>query len=59
MSENRLPWAAFGCFVIGLLVLFLIDVGIARVVAVPLIFVGITLGVTAIASPAFLERDRE
>jgi hypothetical protein len=59
MTPERLPWAAFGCFVIGLLVLFLIDVGIARIVAVPLIFAGIALGVTAIANPSFLERDRE
>ena len=59
MSPKRLPWAAFGCFVTGLLVLFLVDVGVARIVAVPLIFAGIGLGVTAIASPSFLERDRE
>jgi hypothetical protein len=37
----------------------LIDLGVARAVGVPLIFVGIALGVTAIASPSFLERDRD
>ena len=59
MTPRRLPWTAFGCFVVGLLVLFLVDVGAARIVAVPLIFAGIALRVTAIASPSFLERDRE
>jgi hypothetical protein len=58
MTERRLPWIAFGCFAIGLLLLLLVDAGAARAVAVPLIFVGIYLGVRAIASPEFLERDR-
>jgi len=58
MTERRLPWIALGCFVIGLLLLLLVDAGAARVVAVPLIFVGIYLAVRAIASPEFLRRDR-
>ena len=59
MSAERLPRAAAGCFLVGVLLVFLIDASIARIVGVPLIFVGIALGVTAIASPAFLERDRD
>jgi hypothetical protein len=58
MSPERLPWIAAGTFLVGLLLLLLVDAGAARVVAVPLIFVGIALGVRAIASPEFLERDR-
>ena len=58
MNPERLPWIAAGSFLVGLLLLLLVDVGAARVVAVPLIFVGIYLGVRAIASPGFLERDR-
>lgn len=54
-----LPRAAFACFVVGLGLVFLVEAAIARIVGVPLIFVGIALGVTAIAEPAFLERDRE
>jgi hypothetical protein len=59
MTSERLPQIAAACFLVGLAVLFLIDAGIARAVAIPLIFVGIALGVTAIASPAFLEEDRD
>ncbi len=59
MTAEGLPRIASACFVIGLLLVLLIDAGIARIVGVPLIFVGIALGVTAIASPAFLERDRD
>jgi hypothetical protein len=59
MSSDRLPRIAAACFLVGLALVFLIDAGIARIVGVPLIFVGIALGVTAIASPAFLERDRD
>jgi hypothetical protein len=58
MNRVRLPQIAFGSFVLGLLLLFFVDASIARIVAIPLIFVGIALGVTAIASPTFLERDR-
>ena len=33
--------------------------GIARAIGVPLIFAGILLGVASIATPAFLEGDRQ
>ncbi len=59
MSGERLPRAAAACFVLGCLLVLVIDAGIARIVGVPLIFVGIALGVAAIASPEFLEGDRE
>ena len=54
----RLPQIAAACFLVGLGLLFLVDLGIARIIGVPLAFVGIALGVAAIASPDFLERDR-
>jgi hypothetical protein len=57
MIRERLPQIAFATFVLGLLLLFFVDASIARIIAIPLIFVGIALGVTTIASPAFLERD--
>lgn len=47
------------CFVTGCLLTLLVELGVARAIGVPLIFIGIALGVAAIASPAFLERDRE
>jgi hypothetical protein len=56
--SNRLPAIAAACFLVGLGLVFLVDLGIARIVGVPLAFVGIGLGVAAIASPEFLERDR-
>jgi disulfide bond formation protein DsbB len=59
MIRERLPQVAFGAFVLGLLLLFFVDASIARIIAIPLIFVGIALGVTTIASPAFLEQDNE
>jgi hypothetical protein len=59
LTPERLPRIAAGCFLAGLGLVFLIDLGIARIVGVPLIFLGIALGVTAIASPSFLERDRD
>lgn len=59
MTPPRLPQLAAGCFLVGLALILLVDAGIARIVGVPLTFVGIALGVAAIASPAFLERDRE
>jgi hypothetical protein len=59
MSSDRLPRIAAAAFLLGLALVLLIDAGIARIVGVPLIFVGIALGVTAIASPAFLARDRD
>ena len=59
MSSPQLPRIAAACFVIGCLLVFLVEAGIARIVGVPLIFAGILLGVAAIASPEFLERDRD
>jgi hypothetical protein len=53
------PRAAAVVFLVGLGLVFLVDAAIARIVGVPLIFIGIALGVLAIADPAFLERDRE
>jgi hypothetical protein len=59
MNAERLPRIAAACFLIGLGLVFLIDLGIARIVGIPLIFVGIGLGVASIATPAFLEDDEE
>ena len=59
MTGDRLPRIAAACFLVGLALVLLIDLGIARIIGVPLIFVGIGLGVAAIASPSFLEGDRE
>jgi hypothetical protein len=59
VTSKRLPSIAAACFVIGLLLVLLVDAGIARIVGIPLTFIGIGLGVAAIASPAFLERDRD
>ena len=59
MSYSRLPAVAAGCFVAGLLLIFLIDAGIARLVGVPLVFAGIVMGVIAIATPEFLDGDRD
>ena len=58
MSSGR-PRLAVGCFAAGCLLVLLLEAEIARIVGVPLIFAGIFLGVAAIASPAFLERDRD
>jgi hypothetical protein len=54
---DRLTAAAIACFVIGLGLVLLVDLGVARIIGIPLTFVGIALGVRAIASPAFLEAD--
>lgn len=59
MSSPRLPKFAAACFLLGLALVLLIDFGVARIVGVPLIFVGILLGVAAVASPEFLEGDRK
>lgn len=53
------PPIAFGCFVIGCLLVLLVEAAIARIVGVPLMFTGILLGVAAIATPEFLAGDRE
>ena len=58
MSAARLPKLATACFLLGIGLVFLVDLGVARAIGVPLIFLGIGLGVTAIASPDFLEGDR-
>ena len=58
MKPGR-PQIALACFVVGLLLLLLVEAGIARIVAVPLIFIGIALGVAAIATPEFLSADRD
>jgi hypothetical protein len=54
-----LPRVAAVTFVVGLGLVFLVELGIARIIGVPLIFVGIALGVAAIADPEFLRADRE
>lgn len=59
MSSDRLPRIAAACFLVGLGLILLIDLGIARIIGVPLTFIGIALGVAAIATPAFLEGDKE
>jgi hypothetical protein len=53
------PYIALACFVIGALLVLLIEAGIARIVSVPLMFAGIVLGVAAIATPEFLAGDRD
>jgi hypothetical protein len=53
------PQIALGCFVIGALLVLLVEAGIARVVGVPLMLGGIALGVAAIATPEFLAGDRD
>ena len=50
---------ALASFVIGALLVLLVDAGIARIVGVPLMFGGIALGVAAIATPDFLSGDRD
>ena len=59
MSEGARAKLAAACFVVGCLLVFLIDAAAARAAGVPLIFVGICLGVIAIASPGFLTGDRD
>ena len=59
MSSHRLPKIAAACFLVGLALVLLVDLGVARIVGVPLIFAGILLGVAAVASPDFLAGDRE
>ena len=58
MSLAR-PQIAFGCFVVGCLLVLVVDAAIARIAGVPLMFAGILLGVAAIATPEFLAGDRE
>ena len=56
---SRRPVIAFACFAVGLLLILLVELPIARIVGVPLMFVGIALGVAVIASPDFLAGDRD
>jgi hypothetical protein len=53
------PQIALGCFVIGSVLVLLVEAAIARIVGVPLMFAGIALGVAAIATPEFLAGDRD
>jgi disulfide bond formation protein DsbB len=53
------PQAAAACFLLGLALVFLIELPIARIIGVPLMLVGIGLGIVAIASPDFIEGDRD
>jgi hypothetical protein len=53
------PQIAFPLFAIGLLLVLLVEAGIGRIVGVPLMFVGVVLGVAAIATPEFLTGDRQ
>jgi hypothetical protein len=53
------PQIAAACFVIGCVLVLLIEASIARIVGVPLMFAGILLGVAAIATPEFLAGDRD
>lgn len=55
----RRPQIAFACFAVGCLLVLLVDLSIARIVGVPLMFTGIALGVAAIATPEFLAGDRD
>ena len=59
MSFARRPWVAAACFIAGALLVLVVEASVARIVGVPLMFAGIALGVGAIASPEFLEDDRD
>lgn len=58
MSPSLRARVAAACFLVGLGLILLVDLGAARIVGVPLTFLGIALGVAAIADPAFLKGDR-
>lgn len=51
------PQLAAACFIVGCLLVLLVEAGIARVIGVPLIFGGIAMGVASIATPEFLDGD--
>ena len=55
----RRPQVAAGCFVLGCLLVLLVEIAVARIVGIPLMAVGIALGVAAIATPEFLAGDRD
>lgn len=56
---SRLPLVGLACFAVGCLLVLLVDAGLARITGVPLIFAGILTGIAAIATPEFLEGDRD
>ncbi|HYZ29391.1 MAG TPA: hypothetical protein VE570_10075 [Thermoleophilaceae bacterium] len=53
------PQIAAACFVAGLLLVLLIDAPIGRIAGVPLVLAGMGFGIVSIASPDFLEGDRQ
>jgi hypothetical protein len=53
------PQLAFACFATGLLLVLLVEPAIGPIVGVPLLFVGLVLGVAVIATPDFLDGDRD
>lgn len=53
------PQIALACFVLGCLLVLLVEAAFARIVGVPLMFAGIAIGVAAIATPEFLAGDRD
>ena len=55
----RRPRIALACFLVGCLLVLFVDLAIARIVGVPLMFAGIALGVASIATPEFLAGDRD
>jgi hypothetical protein len=59
MSDAALTRIAAACFLVGLGLVFLVELGVARIVGVPLIFIGIALGVRVTASPDFLAGDKD
>jgi hypothetical protein len=59
VSAERRPQVAAAAFLLGLALVLLVDAGIGRIIGVPLIFIGLGLGVAAIATPEFLERDQD
>ena len=56
MSHGRI---AALCFAVGASLLFFVENGVVRLVAVVLLFTAIAVGVRAIASPEFLTEDRD
>jgi hypothetical protein len=59
VSALTMPRVAAIAFLLGLGLVFLVELSIARIIGVPLIFIGIALGVAAIADPGVLKGDRE
>ncbi len=53
------PRVAAVAFILGCLLVLLVDAALARIIGVPLIFTGLILGVAAIATPEFLAADRD